>query len=192
MVHVDSTGFHHRQRFEGLGHAHYLTFSCFQNRRFLSSKRTLLWFVEALRAAREKNLFDLWAWVAMPEHAHVLVWPRPGVTVSRILSALKQPVSKRALVYLRRGNSTGLRALADVQPSGEVAYRFWQRGGGYDRNIFTAAEVREKIGYIHANPVRRALVRHPSDWPWSSWPAWTKGTDEPVPVDRQSVPPLGR
>ncbi|NIA21881.1 MAG: hypothetical protein GWP05_07965 [Anaerolineaceae bacterium] len=41
-------------------------------------------------------MFDLWAWVIMPEHVHVLVLPRPGITVSRILSGIKQPVSKRS------------------------------------------------------------------------------------------------
>ena len=168
----DPPSFAHRRRYEGMGHARYLTFSCFQNRPFLSSGQAAGWFVQGLRAAREKQLFDLWAWVVMPEHVHVLVLPNEGVTVSRILSALKQPVSKRALVYLRRENPEGLTRLADVQPSGRMSYRFWQRGGGYDRNIWTPAKVQEKIGYVHANPVRRGLVERPGEWPWSSWRAW--------------------
>ena len=186
----DQPSFAHRRRYEGLGHAHYLTFSCFQNRRFLVSSRAAGWFVDALRAAREKGLFDLWAWVSMPDHAHVLVLPKDGVTVGRILSALKQPVSKRALLYLRRERPEGLGALADVQPNGDTSYRFWQRGGGYDRNIWTPEEIREKINYIHANPVRRGLVERPVDWPWSSWRAWTTGEEIPLPVDRDGVPSL--
>ena len=80
--------------------------------------------------------------------------------------------------------------MADVQPNGHTSYRFWQRGGGYDRNIWTAEEIREKMGYIHANPVRRGLLERPGDWPWSSWQAWTTEGDTPVPLDRHSVPPL--
>ncbi|HUS46266.1 MAG TPA: hypothetical protein VM219_09630 [Phycisphaerae bacterium] len=68
--------------------------------------------------------------------------------------------------------------------------RFRQRGGGYDRNLRSAREIRRKIDYIHANPVRRGLVARPGDRPWSSWRAWRAGTDEPVPVDAQTVSPM--
>lgn len=46
--------------------------------------------------------------------------------------------------------------------------RFWQRGGGYDRNIVTDHKLVEKIHYIHNNPVQRGLVDQPTDWKWSS------------------------
>jgi hypothetical protein len=29
-------------------------------------------------------------------------------------------------------------------------------------------EAREKLNYLHNNPVRRGLVSSPGDWPWSS------------------------
>ena len=61
---------------------------------------------------------------------------------------------------------------------------------GYDRNIWTVSELREKIEYIHANPVRHGLVAHPREWQWSSWRAWDEGVDEPVPIDRESFPTL--
>jgi len=190
MAKANPNTFSHRRRYEGFGHARYLTFSCFRNRPFLAADRAIGWCTDALGAAREKGLFDLWAWVIMPEHVHVLVLPRPGITVSRILSGIKQPVSKRALVYVRRERPDGLKVMADSQPSGRKSYRFWQRGGGYDRNVWTPGEIREKISYIHANPVRRGLVERPGDWRWSSWRAWTTGGEVPVPIDRQSVPTL--
>ena len=27
----------------------------------------------------------------------------------------------------------------------------------------------EKLAYMHANPLKRALVKDPKDWPWSSY-----------------------
>jgi len=27
----------------------------------------------------------------------------------------------------------------------------------------------EKLDYMHANSVKRKLVEHPKEWPWSSW-----------------------
>jgi putative transposase len=78
--------------------------------------------------------------------------------------------------------------MADAQPNGLVRYRFWQRGGGYDRNIWSLGEVLEKVRYIHENPLRRGLVDRPEQWPWSSWRAWECGVDEPLPIDRHSLP----
>ena len=85
-----------------------------------------------------------------------------------------------------------LASLLDVQPNGRRAYRFWQRGGGYDRNIFTAVEAHEKLAYMHNNPVRKGLVEVAADWPWSSCRAWESGIDEPLPIDRESFPVLER
>ncbi len=53
-----------------------------------------------------------------------------------------------------------------VTPKGQQ--RFWQVGGGYDRNIISQKEMEEKIEYIHQNPVRRGLVKRATDWMWSS------------------------
>jgi hypothetical protein len=54
------------------------------------------------------------------------------------------------------------------QPNSDIHYRFWQRGGGYDRNVHEITTLRAMIEYIHLNPVRRGLVKEVVDWPWSS------------------------
>ena len=46
--------------------------------------------------------------------------------------------------------------------------RFWQKRF-YDFNVWSSEKLKEKLNYIHANPVQRKLVQHPKDWPWSSW-----------------------
>jgi putative transposase len=151
------------------GEAHELTFSCFQRLPLLGKDRGRQWFLEALDQARVRRQFLLWAYVIMPEHVHVIVWPRgPAYEVRLIRAALKIPVQRKALAFLRRQESPFLEHLRDVQPNGEVHYRFWQRGGGYDRNINEPATLRTMIDYIHCNPVRRGLVAQAVDWPWSS------------------------
>ncbi|MCA9235524.1 MAG: hypothetical protein KDA44_08625 [Planctomycetales bacterium] len=62
--------------------------------------------------------------------------------------------------------------------------------GGYDRNLRSVRDVHEKIRYVHENPVRRGLVATAVDWPWSSARAGATGGDEPLPIDRRSVPRL--
>jgi putative transposase len=103
---------------------------------------------------------------------------------------LKQSVAKRALLWIEHHAPQFLPRLEDLQPNGKQSYRFWQRGGGYDRNLRSVADIYEKIEYVHANPVRRGLVESPEAWRWSSCPAWQTGKDEPIAVDRGSLPPL--
>ena len=45
---------------------------------------------------------------------------------------------------------------------------FWQKRY-YDRNVCDEREFREKLRYIHCNPVKRGLVLEAGDWPWSSF-----------------------
>ena len=47
-------------------------------------------------------------------------------------------------------------------------FRFWQAGGGFDRNLWSAEAVHSSIKYIEANPVRAELAKKPEDWKWSS------------------------
>src|SRR5262245_65150708 len=91
------------KRFNDPGHAHALTFSCFRRQPFLSKARSRRWLIDALDRARDKHRFHVWAYVIMPEHAHVLIWPtEPVYDVSAILNSIKQSVAKRALFYVRR------------------------------------------------------------------------------------------
>jgi putative transposase len=38
----------------------------------------------------------------------------------------------------------------------------------YDFNVYSEAKVREKLEYMHFNPVKRGLVYEGIDWRWSS------------------------
>ena len=138
------------------GHAHALTFSCFQRRPFLSKDRSRQWLVEAIDRARVTQQFDLWAYVIMPEHVHILLCPHGrDYSMASILTAIKKSVANRAITYVRHNAPGFLPQMEDRQPNGAVAYRFWQRGGGYDRNLFEPSYIWQMIEYIHANPCRR-------------------------------------
>jgi len=43
---------------------------------------------------------------------------------------------------------------------------FWQRRF-YDFNVWSARKHREKLRYIHRNPVKRGLGESPDQWRWS-------------------------
>ena len=56
---------------------------------------------QAIERARVWLDFGLWAYVFMPEHAHLILWPRrPDSRIAPILKAIKQPVGQRGVAYL--------------------------------------------------------------------------------------------
>ncbi len=66
--------------------------------------------------------------------------------------------------------------------------RFWQRGGGYDRNLWSPERIRDAVEYIHANPVVAGLCARPQDWAWSSAPAHMRLSPSPVALGLASMP----
>jgi|SRR6516164_3132584 hypothetical protein len=56
--------------------AHELTFSCFRRLSLLSRDRTRSWLFNAFETTRQRGNLALWAYVIMPEHVHVIVYPR--------------------------------------------------------------------------------------------------------------------
>jgi REP element-mobilizing transposase RayT len=101
----------------------------------------------------------------MPEHVHLLLSEPAKSNPSKVLQVLKQKVS-RALGRRPRRRPPGQLSLG-FPDDDVVAAAFWQRRF-YDFNVWSAKKVREKLEYMHANPVKRKLVMHPKDWPWSS------------------------
>ena len=143
------------RRWNDRGHAHALTFSCFKRQAFLSTDRSRRWMLDGIERARREHRFHVWADVFMPEHVHLLIWPEAEYSISSILKTMKQSVSRKALIYVRQQAPMFLTRMEDKQPNGQLSYRFWQRGGGYDRNLIEPKAIWQTIDYIHANPVRR-------------------------------------
>ena len=105
----------------------------------------------------------------MPEHVHSLVFPLPDVSkVENLLRAIKRPYSFRIKQLFKQAQSPLLAKLTARQRPGVTAFRYWQQGPGYDRNITEAGTLEASIDYIHRNPVRRGLCERAVDWPWSS------------------------
>jgi putative transposase len=82
-----------------------------------------------------------------------------------------------------------LEQMRDEQPNGEISHRFWQRGGGYNRNLWDPRQVWEKIEYLHNNPVKRGICAKPEDWIWSSAADYLGLRNGPLRLDRESLKP---
>ncbi len=98
---------------------------------------------------------QVWAWVLMPNHVHLVLVPTDPDGLRRALA----PAHRRYAGHVHaRERRTG---------------HFWQGRFGtvpMDEAHFAAA-----VRYISLNPVRARLVRRAEDWPWSSVRAHLSG-----------------
>ena len=180
-------GYSKYQRLNIPGHAHELTFSCYRNQPNLTIEGAKEALAMAIEKAAITHQFSLWAYVFMPDHVHMMIFPKvESYSISDILKSIKQPVSISVIYRLKKMNSP---ILANLKTGLErPPYRFWQDGGGYDRNYWSTEEIREKIEYIHNNPVRKGLVDTAVDWEWSSARDWMIREGGRVRIDRGDFP----
>jgi putative transposase len=173
-----------RRSYNEPGHAHELTFSCFGRLPLLGRERARRWVIDALGLARKKHHLELWAYVIMPEHLHVLFLSRrASYDIARILQTIKQPVARRTIAWLKASDPAWLARLNRAESAGQARYHFWQSGGGYDRNIANIKTAWAVVDYIHNNPVRRGLVQHSTEWAWSSARWYARREDVLLPMD---------
>jgi REP element-mobilizing transposase RayT len=95
------------------------------------------------------------------------------------MQVLKQCVSHR-LRRRRRASAAQLRL--GFARGDDSLPRFWQLRF-HDFNVWSHKKRVEKLQYMHLNPVKRGLVAHPRDWPWSSFLFYSKRQPGLVPID---------
>ena len=160
------------KRYYGLGHLHFITFSCYRRLPLLGTARSRNVFVRALAEVQRKYDFALVGYVVMPEHVHLLVGEPKRGNPSTVIHSLKLRVSKR----MRRRQRKASAAQKSFAFHGLATPRFWQPRF-YDFNVYSAKKRRQKLEYMHRNPVTRRLVKDPKDWVWSSYASYSgRGT----------------
>jgi putative transposase len=155
------------KRIYGLGHLHFITFSCYRRLPLLGAARSRNIFVDVLGDVRDRFGFGLVGYVVMPEHVHLLISESKVGTPSIAMQMLKQRVSR--LVHKETGN--------------EKSHAFWETRF-YDFNVRTKKKKVEKLGYMHMNPVKRGLVDQPGDWIWSSYSFYQEKGEILIGIDR--------
>ncbi len=89
--------------------------------------------------------------------------------------------------FLLRFNSEYCMSFLETANNKKV-FRFWQRGGGFDRNLFNPEAFHASIRYIESNPVRANLTSQANEYRWSS--AWLSDSFKiwRPEIDRKSIP----
>ncbi len=147
------------QHYDNLGTARFVTFCCYRLERHLAEERAIGLVVKHMDLARNKHRFKLLAYVIMPEHVHLVLFPEENMKLGLVIGEIKSMVARE---YFALANGDSIRR-----------HLFWQKRC-YDHNCRTPESVKEKIVYCHNNPGRRGLVAEPGEYKWSSY-NWYRG-----------------
>ncbi len=149
------------ERRHNSGHLHFITFSCHHRLPYLETPKTKDILQQVIERTRSNHNFLLYAYALMPEHLHLLLSEPQNHSLSSTLRVIKGESSK-----LLKGKRN----------------HFWQPRY-YDFNVFTTRKFKEKIQYIHRNPVTRGLVSKPEDYRWSSFNHYATGEPSPIEIE---------
>jgi REP element-mobilizing transposase RayT len=121
----------------------------------------------------EHQRYELHAWVVMPNHAHVVVRPMPGFTLSDILHSWKSFTSHK---------------INELLPKKVVP--FWQ-AESYEHLIRDDDDLHRCCHYTVMNPVNAGLCARAEDWEWSSvHAAPVSAVSQPSPAASSSTVPV--
>jgi len=153
------------------GHLYFITMSAVRRARVFRRDVIRRILVDSLNTGRILGQYELFAFVIMPNHIHTIVRCLkdygPGDVVREFKKATANLIVRQ---YEAEGNQAALSFLADcVAREGKHDYAVW-RDEYQAKNVFSPGFLRQKVDYIHGNPVQPhwALTESPEEYVWSS------------------------
>lgn len=134
---------------------------------------------------RQHTHWGLYAFVVMPTHAHFIIKPVQGFTISSNLQSFASFTAHAIIEQLQADNLTDdLRFFAENrQPDQSEKHQIWQPLQA--KNVISPEFLREKLGYIHNNPAAKKwrLAATRADYKYSSACYYDRGQPAVIPVD---------
>lgn len=139
--------------------------------------------LDSWRWLQAKEQFRLHGYVILENHLHLVARsPHIGDTIRRF----KSYTARRIIDHLQIRNARqllDLLALFKRVHKVQSEHQFWEEGS-HPQRIETEEVMRQKLDYVHQNPVKRGFVDLPEHWRWSSARNYA-GLDGLIEVDRR-------
>lgn len=178
-----------RIRQEGL--IYFITSNIVSRSRVFTSASFVIPILDSLNFYRFQHRCKLLGYVIMPDHLHLLRYPQGRADViSDFMRDFKLFTSGRI------SRQAGLEVEADWDA---LFQEFGARDGNAERQVWqesfwenmtlSKGTFRQKLNYIHMNPVRADLVDDPGDYPYSSYRNYQFGDETLITVDKDWLEP---
>ncbi len=167
---------------------HYVTSVTYNRVPVFRSEQACEILVEVMNKVRSKFPSKLIGYVIMPDHVQTIINNATG-TISDWLLRVRGNSAKNILAWLREEEHTiSLKKLTLHPPQKrQHTHAVWQKDPSVI-DLTSPKFIRQKLTYLHLNPVRAGLCEHPADWKWSSFRAYLphQPGDVPIEVDWQA------
>ena len=127
--------------------------------------------IDSLNYSRTNKGLKIYAYVIMDNHFHLFC---QGDNLGKIIKEIKSHTAREIIKLAEQDNKTWLlNQLSYYKLKHKVgsAHQVWQEGN-HPKQISSEEALRQKIEYLHHNPVRAGLAERPEDWPYSSARDW--------------------
>ncbi len=167
---------------------HYVTLVTYNRVPVFKNDHACEIFVNTLREVRDRFPYRLVGYVIMRDHAHAIVNNASG-TISDWLRRVRGNSARHILDWLREDRHLlSLKKLALNPPQKrQNTHAVWQKDPSVI-DLWSPRFIRQKLNYLHLNPVSAGLCEHPADWKWSSCRAYLprKADEVPIEIDWQA------
>ena len=123
--------------------------------------------LDSLEFMQNENRLQIFAYIVMENHLHMIA---SSNQLSDEIGKFKSYTARKIIdLYKMMGKWPILDELNSLKLSfkKDREYQFWQEGS-HPEQIILEDMMRQKIEYIHFNPVRRGYVDEPEHWRYSS------------------------
>ena len=143
--------------------------------------------LDSLNYLRTNKHTQLNAFVVMSSHVHAVLWPDDGINLSDITKDFKRFTSRKISKEAEKQDAKELlfhfkNSRKENRSQDVSTYQVWQEGS-HPEAIFSEKFARQKIDYIHLNPVRAGMVNPAQEWLYSGARAYFLGEETYSPPD---------
>lgn len=130
-------------------------------------------FIDSLKYCIKEKDLDIYAYCLMTNHFHAIIGTR-GRPMDMILREMKQFTAKRIIKAIEdnpfESRKKWMLRLFEWAGRGKVGnekYQFWQHDN-HPIGLTSPQMMKQKLDYIHNNPVKAGFVTNPEEWKYSS------------------------
>lgn len=130
--------------------------------------------LDSIRFCQKEKGLELFAWCIMSNHVHLIARAKEGFQLQHIIRDLKKFTSKQITREIeinpqesRREWLLAIYRNAGQYNSNNTSYQFW-RQDNKPIELYTNEVTKQKLDYIHCNPVEAGIVDNPAEYVYSS------------------------
>lgn len=163
-------GFHYRIN---EGKAHFVTMTVVDWIDVFTRKNHKMAIVESLKYCQENKGLEIFAWCLMPSHLHLIIRADTDVKLSDTIRDFKKFTSKKIIRLIQEEPESRREWMLDrFEFTGRYNpkikhFKFWQ-DGNHPVELFSPQFTKQKLDYIHNNPLEEMFVSESHEYLFSS------------------------